>query len=208
MNRSKSSRRWIREHVDDPFVKQARTEGYRSRAAFKLKEIQQRDRLIEPGMTVIDLGAAPGGWSQLAAEWVRPGGRVIALDMLPMEPIPGVEFIQGDFHEDAVLKRLMDALDGARADLVISDMAPNISGIGAVDQPRTLALAELALDLAQRIIRPGGSLLVKLFQGGGFDDFVRAARRNFKSVKLRKPKSSRGRSREVYLAARNLVVPD
>ncbi len=202
MNRSKSSQRWIREHADDPFVKQARTEGYRSRAAFKLKEIQRQDRLIGRGMTVVDLGAGPGGWSQVAAEAVGPRGRVIALDLLPMPPIAGVDILQGDFREEPVLEQLRDRLGDRGADLVISDMAPNISGIAAVDQPRTIELAELALELAKEALRPDGVLLVKLFQGTSFDDFVREARRHFKRVKLRKPDSSRGRSREVYLVAR------
>lgn len=205
MTRSKSSKRWLREHFDDPYVRRAQEEGYRSRAAFKLLEIQKKDRLLRPGMTVLDLGAAPGGWSQVAARIVGPRGRVIATDLLGVEAIPGVEFIQGDFREDEVLQRILASLGDSRADLVISDMAPNLSGMGAVDQPRAMYLAELALDLARETLRPGGDLLVKLFQGEGFDAFMSALRSHFGRVQIRKPKASRPRSRELYVLARNYV---
>lgn len=201
--RSKSSARWLAEHFSDEFVQRAQREGWRSRAAFKLEELDQRDRLIKPGMTVIDLGAAPGGWAQYAVRQVGRKGRVLALDILPMEPLAGVEFLQGDFTEQAVLDAVVDRLDGATADLVISDMAPNISGENAVDQPRAMYLAELALDLAGRVLKPGGNLLLKAFQGEGFDAFLKDLKARFASVAVRKPKASRARSREVYLLARN-----
>jgi len=165
MARSKSSRRWLREHFDDEYVKKAQREGYRSRAVYKLEEIQQKDRLIKPGMTVVDLGAAPGSWSEYASALVGRQGKVVATDILPMEPLPGVSFVQGDFREDAVMERLLQVLEGRSVDLVMSDMAPNISGVGAVDQPRAMYLAELAVEFAQRVVRPGGELLVKIFPG-------------------------------------------
>lgn len=202
--RSKSSGRWLQEHFTDPYVARAREQGYRSRAAFKLLEILEKDPLLHPGMTVVDLGAAPGGWSQVAAAAVGPRGRVVALDLLPMEPLPGVEFIQGDFREEAVLQALLDCLGPARADLVMSDMAPNTSGMKAVDQPRAVHLAELALDLARRILRPGGDLLVKAFQGSGLEEYQRELHGAFAKVQTRKPRASRARSPEVYLLARNL----
>lgn len=203
MTRSKSSARWLREHFTDEYVKRAQEEGYRSRAVYKLLEIQEKDRLLRPGLTVVDLGAAPGGWSQLAARLVGGQGAVIALDVLPMEPLPGVECIQGDFREAAVLERLLDVLNGRPVDLVISDMAPNTSGIKAVDQPRGMYLAELALDFARQCLRPDGDLLVKVFQGEGFDPFLKSLRGAFASVAPRKPKASRARSAERYLLARN-----
>lgn len=203
MARSKSSARWLREHFTDEYVKRAQEEGYRSRAAYKLLEIQEKDRLLRPGLTVVDLGAAPGGWSQLAARLVGGQGAVIALDVLPMEPLAGVEFIQGDFRETEVLERLMAMLNGRPVDLVISDMAPNTSGIKAVDQPRVMYLAELALDFAQDRLRPGGGFLVKVFQGEGFDPFLKNVREAFATVVARKPKASRARSAEQYLLARN-----
>ena len=203
MARSKSSARWLREHFTDEYVKRAQEEGYRSRAVYKLLEIHEKDRLLQPGSTVIDLGAAPGGWSQLAARWVGGQGTVIALDVLPMEPIVGIEFIQGDFREAAVLQRLLDILNGRPVDLVISDMAPNTSGIKAVDQPRGMYLAELSLDFARHCLRPGGDLLVKVFQGEGFDAFLKDLRVGFSTVALRKPKASRSRSAEQYVLARN-----
>ncbi len=203
MARSKSSARWLREHFTDEYVKRAQEEGYRSRAAYKLLEIQEKDRLLRPGLTVVDLGAAPGGWSQLAARLVGGQGAVIALDVLPMEPLAGVEFIQGDFRETAVLERLMAMLNGRPVDLVISDMAPNTSGIKAVDQPRGMYLAELALDFAGQCLRSGGDLLVKVFQGEGFDPFLKSLRAGFATVAPRKPKASRARSAERYLLARN-----
>lgn len=203
MARSKSSARWLREHFTDEYVKRAQEEGYRSRAAYKLMEIDEKDRLLRPGLTVVDLGAAPGGWSQLAARLMGGQGAVIALDVLPMEPLPGVEFIQGDFRETAVLERLMAMLNGRPVDLVISDMAPNTSGIKAVDQPRGMYLAELALDFAGQCLRSGGDLLVKVFQGEGFDPFLKSLRAGFATVAPRKPKASRARSAERYLLARN-----
>ena len=203
MARSKSSARWLREHFTDEYVKRAQAEGYRSRAAYKLLEIHEKDRLLRPGQIVVDLGAAPGGWSQLAARFVGGHGVVIALDILPMEPLPGVDFIEGDFREAAVLERLLNALNGRPADLVISDMAPNTSGIKAVDQPRGMYLAELALDFARRCLRPGGDFLTKAFQGEGFDPFLRELRAAFATVAIRKPKASRARSAEQYLLARN-----
>ncbi|MDR3478561.1 MAG: 23S rRNA (uridine(2552)-2'-O)-methyltransferase RlmE [Gammaproteobacteria bacterium] len=198
----KSSQRWLREHFADPYVKQAQLLGYRSRAVFKLKEIQERDKIFRPGMTVVDLGAAPGGWSQVVTKLIGRKGRVIALDILPMEPIEGVEFILGDFNEEALLEQLLASLNGARVDWVLSDMAPNLSGIDSVDQPRSIALAELALDFANRVLGEGGGFLVKVFQGDGFDPFLVSLRQNFKKVIIRKPKASRDRSREVYILAR------
>lgn len=199
MARSKSSSRWLKEHFDDPYVKEAQKKGYRSRATFKLLEIQEKDKLIKPGMVVVDLGAAPGGWSQMAKQWVGDKGKVFALDILPMEPIVDVDFIEGDFREDAVLQQLETALDGQTIDLVISDIAPNISGNDSVDQPRAMYLVELALDFAHNHLRPGGNFLVKVFQGEGFEDYFKALKQQFNKVITRKPKASRGRSREVYL---------
>jgi 23S rRNA (uridine2552-2'-O)-methyltransferase len=201
MSRSKSSSRWLKEHFDDEFVLRAQKEGYRSRAIYKLIEIQQKDHILKPGMTVIDLGAAPGGWSEYAVKQLGSNGRMIALDILPMEPIDGVEIIQGDFREDAVLEQLLDLMGGARADLVISDMAPNISGMEVVDIPRSYYLAELALDLARQVLKPGGGLLVKLFQGEGFDSYQKQLKQSFSRIVMRKPKASRARSREIYALA-------
>ncbi|HRE53793.1 MAG TPA: 23S rRNA (uridine(2552)-2'-O)-methyltransferase RlmE [Candidatus Competibacter sp.] len=203
MSRSKSSGRWLREHFTDEYVLRAREEGYRSRAVYKLLEIQEKDRILHPGMTVVDLGAAPGGWSQLAARIVGERGLVIALDVLPVEPLPGVTALQGDFREAAVLDRLLETLAVRPVDLVISDMAPNTSGIKAVDQPRGMYLAELAFDFVQRCLRPGGGFLVKVFQGEGFDPFLKSLRAAFDTVAPRKPKASRARSAERYLLARN-----
>ncbi len=202
--RSKSSQRWLKEHFDDPFVTRAQQEGYRSRAVYKLAEIDRRDRLFRPGMRVVDLGAAPGGWSQYAADKVGPSGRVVGSDILAMEPIPGVEIVTGDFREDTVLQAILEKLGGERADLVLSDIAPNLSGMDAVDQPRTIYLCELALDLAVRVLKPNGTFLVKVFQGQGSDDFLRELKRRFLRVSIRKPEASRGRSREVYVLAREL----
>ena len=204
MARSKTSRTWMREHVNDPFVQRATREGLRSRAVFKLEEINVRDKLIRPGMCVVDLGAAPGGWSQLAAQLVGAGGKVLALDLLDMDPIPNVEFIQGDFRDEAVLKRLEQALDGRAVDLVLSDMAPNISGIRSTDQARWAHLSELAVEFARIHLNPGGTLLVKCFQGAGVDDLRREIGSLFESVVVRKPKASRDRSREFFLLARDL----
>lgn len=201
MSRSKSSKKWLKEHFEDEYVQRAQKDGYRSRAIYKLIEIQEKDRLIKPGMTVIDLGAAPGGWSEYAVKLVGKKGRMIALDILPMEPIAGVHIIEGDFREDEALNSLLQAMGEDKADLVFSDMAPNISGMDVVDIPRAYYLAELALDLAQRMLKPGGALLVKLFQGEGFDDYHRAMKQNFSKVVVRKPKASRARSREIYALA-------
>ncbi len=202
MKRSKSSRRWLDRHVNDPYVKRAQREGWRSRAAFKLLELDQKDRLLRPGLTVVDLGAAPGGWSQVAAGAVGAKGRVLALDLLPMEPIAGVDVIEGDFREDAVVNRLLAALDGRQPDLVLSDMAPNVTGMQAVDQPRAVYLCELAIELADRVLRQGGMLVMKAFHGEGFDDLIRDVRPRFDRLVTRKPEASRSQSREVYLVGR------
>lgn len=202
MKRSKTSKQWMNEHVNDPYVQRAQKEGYRSRAAYKLLEIDERDHLFKPGMVVVDLGATPGGWSQVAAAKVGPGGKVIALDLLPLHPIHGVEFIQGDFREDSVLTELEEKLEGRKVGLVISDMAPNISGIGMADQARAMELAELALDFSVNHLNPGGTFLVKVFQGVGFEDYVKLMRSHFGRVLTRKPKASRDRSSELYLLGR------
>lgn len=201
MARTKTSKSWMREHVTDLYVRQAKQEGYRSRAAYKLREIDARDRLFKPGMMVVDLGSAPGGWSQVAAAKVGSKGRVIAVDLLEMQPVKGVTFLQGDLREDAVLAQVEQALGGRPADLVICDMAPNISGIGVTDQARSLYLAELALDFSRAHLKPGGALLVKAFQGAGFQALVAALRAAFFRVVVRKPKASRDRSSEIYLLA-------
>lgn len=195
------------EHFDDPYVKRAHAEGWRSRAVFKLDEIQQRDRLIRPHQTIVDLGAAPGGWAQMARKLMGRSGRVIALDILPIEPLEGVERIHGDFREQAALSELQALLGGAPADLVLSDMAPNMSGTDAVDLARATVLAELAMDFADQHLKPGGDFVVKLFQGEGFDDYVRALRGRFERLMIRKPKASRPRSREVYAVAKGHRAP-
>jgi len=200
--RSKSSARWLAEHAADPYVKRAHEEGWRSRAAFKLEEIQKSDRILRPGMTVVDLGAAPGGWSQYAARVLGGKGRVIAMDLLEMPAIAGVEFLQGDFSDETVLARLLELLGDDRVDLVMSDMAPNMMGISDVDHDRSMNLVELAVDFATRTLRPGGDFLAKVFQGRGFQPLVAQLRRQFESVRLRKPKASRARSAEVYVLAR------
>ena len=202
MSKTKSSRRWLDRHFNDAYVKRAQQEGYRSRAAFKLLEIQERDRILRPGMGVVDLGAAPGGWSQVARRLVGPQGRVLALDILPMEPIADVTFILGDFREASVLEQLRTTLAGTAVDLVLSDMAPNLSGVAAPDQARALYLCERALDLAQLVLKPGGHLVVKAFQGEGFDAYLRQMRGAFAQVLSRKPEASRPESREVYLVAK------
>lgn len=202
MSRKSSSTRWKQRQAGDPFVHRARREGRRSRAVYKLEELDRRDRLLRRGATVVDLGAAPGGWSQYAAQRVGPAGRVVALDLLAMEPLQGVEFIRGDFTTDAVLQQLLDTLDSAGADLVMSDMAPNISGMRAVDQPRSMYLAELAFDLATQVLKSGGSLVTKVFMGEGFEELVRASRGRFANVNVRKPAASRAESREIYIVAR------
>jgi 23S rRNA (uridine2552-2'-O)-methyltransferase len=196
MKRTKTSKQWMNEHINDPYVQRAQKEGYRSRAAYKLLEIDERDHLLKPGMVVVDLGATPGGWSQVAA---AKGTKVIALDLLPLHPISGVEFIQGDFREDSVLAQLEQLLDGKRIGLVISDMAPNMSGIDSADQARAMYLAELALDFSVKHLQPGGAFLVKLFHGVGFDDYIKLTRNHFTRVVARKPKASRDRSSEQYL---------
>jgi len=199
MKRTKTSKAWMMEHVTDAYVQRAKHEGYRSRASYKLMEIIERDHLLRPGMRVVDLGAAPGGWSQVVAKQLAGSGRVVALDLLEMTPMAGVTFIQGDFREDDVLAELVKALDGSPVDLVISDMAPNISGIALADQARAMHLAELALEFAVQHLKPGGSFLVKVFQGDGFDEYIRVLRRHFRQVVTRKPKASRGRTNETYL---------
>lgn len=193
----------MKEHFDDAYVQRAQREGYRSRACYKLKEIQEKDKLIKQGMTVVDLGAAPGGWSQVAAELTGDRGRVIASDILPMDALAGVEFVQGDFTEQEVLERILHLIGSDdQVDLVISDMAPNMSGMSSVDQPRSMHLVELAVDLASQVLKPGGNFLAKVFQGEGFEALLRDLRQNFQTVLTRKPKASRARSREVYLLAK------
>jgi 23S rRNA (uridine2552-2'-O)-methyltransferase len=199
---SKSSRRWLNEHFSDFYVKQAQQAGLRSRSVYKLEEIHLRDKLFKPGMTVIDLGAAPGSWSALVVKQVGKKGRVIALDILSMEPIAGVEFMQGDFNDMAVVQDLLQCVGDAKVDWVISDMAPNFSGINSVDQPRVIELAELALDFALRVLHASGGLLIKVFQGEDFDTFLAQVRCHFKKVAIRKPKASRDRSNEVYILAK------
>lgn len=199
MKPSKTSKQWMREHVNDPFVQLAQKDGYRSRAAYKLLEIDAKDHLLKPGAMVVDLGATPGGWSQVAAAKVGRSGKVIALDLLPLDPLAGVDFIQGDFREDAVLRQLQGLLQGKPVGLVISDMAPNMSGVATADQARAMHLAELAMDFALEHLKPDGCFLVKVFQGAGFEDFHKLMRKNFTRVASRKPKASRDRSSEVYL---------
>jgi 23S rRNA (uridine2552-2'-O)-methyltransferase len=197
-----SSKAWLKEHRDDPYVQQAQREGYRSRACYKLLELQDKDKLIRRGMTVLDLGSAPGGWSQVAIERVGEKGKVIASDILPMDSLDGVTFIEGDFTEDEVFQQILEALDGKPVDLVISDMSPNMSGVHAVDQPRAMYLVELALDMAQQVLAPGGTLVAKVFQGEGFDQLFKQTKGLFHKVLTRKPKASRSRSREVYMVAK------
>jgi 23S rRNA (uridine2552-2'-O)-methyltransferase len=204
MARSKTSKAWLREHVSDPFVQRARREGYRSRAAYKLQEIARVDRLIAPGMTVIDLGAAPGGWSQVAAERIGRKGKVIAVDLLEMRSLGAVVFVQGDLREQETVARMEAELHGVLVDLVLSDMAPNMSGISVSDQARVVHLAELALDFAVKWLKPGGNFLVKTFQGAGFPELREAMREHFRQVLTRKPQASRGRSSEIYLLGKGL----
>jgi len=204
MSRSKSSHNWLKEHHDDAYVLQARRDGYRSRAVYKLIEIQQKDQILKPGQFVLDLGAAPGGWSEYVAQFAGSKGRLIAVDLLPIEPIGGVEFIQGDFTEVKILDQILDLVDKRSLDLVLSDMAPNISGIETIDQPKSIYLAELAFELARDCLNQDGSFVVKLFQGEGFEEITSAFRLTFKSVKFRKPKASRARSREIYAVCRGL----
>lgn len=204
MARTKSSQRWLKEHFDDPFVTRAKAEGYRSRASYKLIEVDDKDKLFQPGMRVLDLGAAPGGWSQVAA--MRCGGKatLVASDILPMDPIADVTFIQGDFREESVFEEILAALENRPVDLVMSDMAPNISGSRSVDQPRAIYLCELALDMATRVLAPDGRFLVKLFQGEGSDAYRKSVQQHFKTLVTRKPAASRARSSEVYLLAQGL----
>ena len=203
MAKSKN-RTWIKQHVKDPYVVQSQRDGYRSRASYKLLEIVEKTRMIKPGMTVVDLGSAPGGWSQVAAKLVGHKGSVVAVDILPMNPIAGVDFIQGDFTEEEILTELIEKIENKPVDLVISDMAPNLTGMKAVDQPAVVYLAELAVDLAQQVLSENGIFIAKLFQGEGFDEFVRNTRKLFNVVSLKKPDASRSKSREVYLVAKSL----
>ena len=198
-----SSSAWLKEHRDDVYVQRAQREGYRSRACYKLLELQSKDQLIRPGMTVVDLGSAPGGWSQVAAELVGHNGRVVASDILPMDGLAGVEFIKGDFTEDAVFDQIVEAIGDKPVDVLISDMAPNMSGMSAVDQPRSMYLVELALDMSRRVLAPGGCFVTKIFQGEGFDDLLKDTRGAFSRVLTRKPQASRPRSKEVYLVAKD-----
>jgi len=204
MARSKTSKAWMQEHVNDPYVRKAQAEGMRSRAAYKLQQLAERDKLLKPGMTVVDLGAAPGGWSQVAGRVVGNTGRVVAVDLLDMTAVAGVIFIRGDFGEDAVLAEVERAIGGGGVDLVLSDMAPNISGVAGVDQARSVGLAELALDFAVNHLKPQGNFLVKVFQGSGFEALVADIRRRFVQVMIRKPDASRSRSSEVYVVAKGL----
>ncbi len=202
MGRSKSSSRWMAEHFEDEYVKMAQAQGYRSRAVFKLKEIQEKDQLIKPGMNIVDLGAAPGGWSQFARQLLGKKNKLIALDILSMDALEGVDFIQGDFREESVMEELFVALEGLPVDLVMSDMAPNMSGNKGVDQPRAIYLGELALDTAKTVLTKNGSFLVKLFHGEGFEAIHSEIQRSFTKVAIRKPKASRPRSNEVYILAK------
>lgn len=204
MARTKSSKAWLHEHVTDPYVQRAKAEGWRSRASFKLMEIDDRDRLIRPGEVVVDLGAAPGGWSQVAVSRLKGRGRVIGLDLLEMAPIPGVDFFQGDFREEAILRQLEDRLAGERVGLVLSDMAPNISGVSVSDQARMMHLAELGLEFACEWLKPEGAFLVKVFQGHGYEEFLKRMKEVFRTVAVRKPDASRDRSAELYLLGRGL----
>lgn len=201
-SRSKSSGHWLKEHFDDPYVKKAQQDGYRARSVYKLLEINQRDQLLKPGGVIVDLGAAPGSWSEVASKQVGDQGRVIALDLLPMDSLAGVDFIQGDFQEEAVYMQLLDTIKEQPVDLVMSDMAPNISGMKAVDQPRAMYLAELTLELAQKVLKPGGDMLIKVFNGAGLDEFKKEITKHFRKLQVRKPKASRPRSAEIYLLAR------
>lgn len=202
MARSKSSGRWLQEHFNDAYVKESQKDGYRSRASYKLVELHKKDKLFRSGMTVVDLGSAPGGWSQVAVELVGDNGHVLASDILPMDPIAGVEFIQGDFTEESVLNALLESMGDHKADLVISDMAPNMSGISDIDQPQSMYLVELALEMVTLVGKPGSDFVAKVFQGEGFDAYVAECKKKFSKVLIRKPDSSRARSREVYVVAK------
>jgi 23S rRNA (uridine2552-2'-O)-methyltransferase len=203
MARSKSSHRWLQEHVNDPYVKQAQKDGYRSRSSYKLIELNERDRLIKPGMLVLDLGSAPGGWSQVAGRIVGEKGRVIATDILPMDPVRNVEFIQGDFTQEDVFNKILETLGNRKPDLIICDIAPNISGIDSADQASSMYLVELALDMARRVLKSKGNFVAKVFQGSGSDAFLKELRTSFDKVSIRKPAASRPRSREIYVVARS-----
>lgn len=203
MARSKSSRRWLDEHVNDPYVKQAQKDGYRSRASYKLIELNEKDKLIRPGMLIMDLGSAPGGWSQVAGRMVGDHGRVIATDILKMDTLENVDFIQGDFTEDAVFNQILELLNGRKPDLILSDMSPNISGIGSADQASSIYLLELALDMVRQVLKPHGNFVAKMFQGEGSDEYLKQVRACFEKVVVRKPDASRSRSREVYFVAKN-----
>jgi 23S rRNA (uridine2552-2'-O)-methyltransferase len=202
MPRTKSSAEWLRRHVNDPFVKQAQLDGYRSRSAYKLVELNEKDRLIKPGMRILDLGSAPGGWSQVAGKLVGKKGRVLATDILPMDPIPNVDFIQGDFTDEAIVAQLLDWLGGGRFDLIISDIAPNLSGIDSADQAGSMYFLELALDTVRKTLKPGANFAAKMFQGSGSDEYVKDLRTSFEKVLIRKPAASRAQSREVYIVAK------
>ncbi|QBR83202.1 23S rRNA (uridine(2552)-2'-O)-methyltransferase RlmE [Legionella israelensis] len=203
MSRSKSSKRWLKEHFDDAYVKKAQVEGYRSRAVYKLKEVDEKENLLKPRQTVVDLGAAPGGWTQYVSQKLAGTGTIIALDILPMDALPDVEFILGDFREDEVFERLIQSIPEKSVDLLLSDMAPNLSGNAAIDIPRAMYLAELAFDFAEKMLKPGGAMFIKLFHGSGFDELVKKARQQFNKVVIRKPSASRSRSRETYLLAKD-----
>jgi 23S rRNA (uridine2552-2'-O)-methyltransferase len=202
MARSRTSNRWLQEHFDDMYVKKAHAEGYRSRAVYKLREMDEKECLFKPGMSVVDLGAAPGGWAQYVAEKLGGNGTIVAMDILPITPLPGVTFVQGDFREHSVLQQLMNSIPEHSVDVLLSDMAPNMSGTPAVDIPRAMYLVELAYDVSHKMLKPGGTLLMKVFHGAGFDDIVKQARLQFKRVVIKKPKASRARSRETYLLAK------
>jgi 23S rRNA (uridine2552-2'-O)-methyltransferase len=202
MARSKSSHRWMQQHVSDPFVKQAQKDGYRSRASYKLIELNEKDRLIRPGMLVMDLGSAPGGWSQVAGRLVGAKGRVLATDILPMDPVRNVQFIQGDFTEEPVFNQILEALDGAKPDLIICDISPNLSGIDSADQAASMYLVELALDMARKVLKPKGNFVAKVFQGSGSDAYLKDLRSSFEKLSVRKPEASRSRSREIYVVAK------
>jgi 23S rRNA (uridine2552-2'-O)-methyltransferase len=202
MSRSKSSSRWLKEHFEDEYVKKSWKDGYRSRAAYKLLELQERDRLLKPGMTVVDLGAAPGGWSQIAAKLVGEKGKVLALDILPMDNLADVTFLQGDFTEQSVYDEFLKLLEGRKVDWVLSDMAPNLSGTRSVDQPRAVYLVELAIEFANQVLHKGGGFVAKVFQGRGSEDLIKALRQHYSSVAIRKPDASRSRSTEIYLVAK------
>ncbi|MDY0046271.1 MAG: RlmE family RNA methyltransferase [Thauera propionica] len=199
MKKNKTSRAWVHDHLNDPYVQRAQQDGYRARAAYKLIEVDERDHLLKPGAIVVDLGSTPGSWCQVAVKRCGAKGKVLALDILPMEPVAGVDFLHGDFTEDTVLEDLESRLEGARVDVVLSDMAPNLSGVASVDQARSIHLCELALDFAVRHLKPGGQFLVKIFQGEGFMEYRKQMEAAFASVQVRKPKASRDRSAEVYL---------